>query len=206
MLEGYRMAKTMPEGYVESQRDYNSLHNNGAKEVHTEEAVLYIKEFSKWIKMHDTRLDLSILDAGCRLGYGLRTFIEEFPAARVVGVDIVPEFVAEADAYSEAYEMDMHNLNFKDKEFDFTFCCQALEHCYDISKAVDELYRVTKTAAFISVPLEIAGTYELNRSHYAYTDSSFDWVAALNRPDWQLIKAELGPNSYFNMLVCRGVE
>lgn len=204
MLNGHRMSKAPPPDYITNQRDYNSLHNNGAKEVYREEATLYIKDFARWIKAHDSRADLSILDAGCRIGYGLRTFIEEFPASRIVGVDIVPEFVAEADAYSEAYEMDICNLTFKDKEFDFTFCCQALEHCYDIPKAVDELYRVTKTAAFISVPLEIEGTYELNRSHFAYTDSTFDWVAALNRPDWQLIKAELGPNSYFNMLVCRG--
>jgi len=54
----------------------------------------------------------------------------------------------------KATPADLHNLPFKDNEFDIVTCCDTLEHVTDLQKAINELLRIAKTAVVIMVPHE----------------------------------------------------
>ncbi len=118
-------------------------------------------------------------------------FLSLFPSARVVGVDIVPEFVKLATDVSEAHVADAHDLPFKDKEFDWIFNSQTIEHCYDVPRAIRESLRVARVGAAFSLPLETIREYEINPSHYAYLHSTFDWLRLLNVKGWEMLYSVL---------------
>lgn len=53
------------------------------------------------------------------------------------------------------HQVDITNITFNDKEFDYIFCIHVLEHIPNDIKAMQELYRVLKPggAGFLAVPL-----------------------------------------------------
>lgn len=56
----------------------------------------------------------------------------------------------------EAYEGDIHHLDFADKSFDYSFAFEILEHVDAPLIALRELARVTRTSIFISIPFREA--------------------------------------------------
>lgn len=167
-----------------------------------------MEDFAKRIKTWvGPNADPSLLDAGCRLGYTLPVYIEQFPASRVVGLDIVPQFVEFAGKESETIEGDICALPFEDEEFDFTFCCQTLEHALDPSLAAKELLRVTRQGLFVSIPLESAASFDGNPSHNLQSENPLDWLALFNDPDWVLYWASAEQTEqhqgapYFNFIL-----
>ncbi|NMC06357.1 MAG: class I SAM-dependent methyltransferase [Candidatus Lokiarchaeota archaeon] len=72
--------------------------------------------------------------------------------ARVVGIDLTPEMLAEAEKLKAQYKMphvefrtgDVHGLPFDACSFDLVTCRRAPHHFSDIKKALQEIHRVLK--------------------------------------------------------------
>lgn len=133
----------------------------------------------------------------------MEAMMSRFPQAVVVGVDIVPEFVEQASSIGDAKIADLHELPFETGAFDWIFCSQALEHCYDVPKAIRELYRVASCGLMLSLPLEIKRTYVGNPSHYFYTDHSFTWLAKLRSDAHEVIGAFRSSNKEFVVVLAK---
>lgn len=162
--------------------------------------------FSTVINSHDeNNKPISILDIGCREGYALEIFCERFPESRVVGIDIVPEFIESAlelcDA--EAIVADAHKLPFKDQEFEAVYTSHTLEHCYDVDLAIKEAKRVCRGALFIAVPLEHEDETLKNESHFFSTMDPMVWAKKIESPDWVLVQLLFSCKSDMVMLWVR---
>ncbi len=172
---------TLPAGYVEAQHKGNVL-SEGTGEAYKQ---LVRKRAYQMCKSLPTRVD--IIDIGCREGSAVAVFDSHDAVSRIVGIDIVPEFVLEADlGRAEIYEMDVHDLKFTDGEFHWAFCSHVLEHCYDMDKAVAEIRRVASIGLFLVLPLEEGGQFGDNSSHYFYASDPLTWLNRLVHPDWAL--------------------
>ena len=92
-----------------------------------------------------------ILDAGCGSGSMVRLLAAKYPDARVVGVDIRPEYVTYARGCAEAEGLgnlvfeqgDIFRLPFPDASFDLVWSKYVLQWVKDPAAAVTELRRVT---------------------------------------------------------------
>lgn len=174
---------SMPKDYVEEQGITNHFHFSGEVEHPDEEATHWVQDFVDNIDATPS----SILDIGCRSGYCLEEFKCNFPSARIVGVDIVHTFITYVHRRNfEGYVRDVHDLHFNNDEFDWTFCTQTLEHAYNFPLAVDEIYRITASHAFISLPLEDEEKCGKNPSHFSYSTNVYEWLEALKRPNWDV--------------------
>jgi ubiquinone/menaquinone biosynthesis C-methylase UbiE len=95
-----------------------------------------------------------ILDAGC--GTGIFTLDYLAAGAEVVGLDISGSMLAAATRKATGYPFtatqgDMVDLPFEDETFDKAVSVTALEFIEDGKRAVDELFRVTKTGGLVVV-------------------------------------------------------
>ncbi len=97
----------------------------------------------------------SLLDAGSAEGY------KAYIANRLFGVKVRCCDLSE-EACKRAEEIfkikstpaDIHELPFKNNEFDVILCSETLEHVTDLRKSINELLRVAKKAVIITVPHE----------------------------------------------------
>lgn len=73
----------------------------------------------------------------------------------VIGIDLY-----ECPPYTK--KMDMHELEFNDNEFDFIYC-NSVDHSYNLTKSISEMYRVCKNKGIISIQIELNnyGDYEV---------------------------------------------
>jgi SAM-dependent methyltransferase len=100
--------------------------------------------------------DINILDAGCRDGWTIE-FLNSLAYPNVIGIELFDEYVDYCNAHGrKAIKGDLHNLEFKDGEFDFVYCRHTLEHCLDPVKVLNEMLRVTRVggAIYCTFPLE----------------------------------------------------
>ncbi len=100
----------------------------------------------------------SLLDAGCGEGFTLRALAERFPRAARTGVDADAAAIAfarqhhgEGTAFEQA---DLYRLPFADASFDAVVCSEVLEHLAAPGRALDEVLRVARRVAVITVPRE----------------------------------------------------
>ncbi len=129
---------------------------DGVRDVFLEEQREYIFNedyFRKiLVPMMGLKEDSAILDVGCGLGF-IGTELAEFvPRGKVVGVDLDPELIKEAE--KRRREADIKNLDFRvgdacalpfaDSSVDLSICQTLLMHLKDPSKGVAEMGRVTK--------------------------------------------------------------
>ncbi len=140
-------------------------------------------------------IGFSILDAGCRDGVALHEFRTLFPpSTRVEGIDIVPDFVAEAEQYAPARVADLCALPYADCEFDWIFCSHALEHCWNPPQAAAELRRVAKLGISLFVPLESAEPTEAHPDHPGHFYSTLDpmdWLRLMHGDGWTIVHLAL---------------
>lgn len=99
----------------------------------------------------------SLLSVGCGEGFDLRHIMSFFRPKRIVGVD----FDNSALRYARMQlpkvvfkKADATKLPFKDREFDLVLALEVIEHIKEFEKALDEIKRVTKKFALITVPWE----------------------------------------------------
>jgi len=191
---------TLPPNYLENQRHCNSC---GERSAYNTLAMLRARALCHIIKKPDNIS--AILDIGCRKGYSLNEFSTFFHNARVVGVDIVQEFIDEAEGTAdELYCMDCHDLSrFKDGEFDLVFTSHTLEHCYDVTRAIAEMKRVAKTMMCVIVPLELED--EDNQSHYLHITQPHTWINMIVDDDWNIVKLQVTNHGDVEMLFLKDV-
>jgi ubiquinone/menaquinone biosynthesis C-methylase UbiE len=89
--------------------------------------------------------DISLLEVGCGTGYS--SFLLSKIFSKVVGADISSKFIDHAcrnyDKDNLFYRKeDAANLSFKNGEFDVVASFDFIEHCYDVTKALEEMCRV----------------------------------------------------------------
>ena len=51
----------------------------------------------------------------------------------------------------EKKQGNLTNIPYENNKFDFTYSCEALEHAVDISSAIREMCRVTKSGGYVAV-------------------------------------------------------
>jgi SAM-dependent methyltransferase len=182
-----------PEGYVQNQREGNFYHLDG-REEHPSDAYPILEAHEEMEGRF--KPPQSILVVGCRVGYELEALTKYYPKASILGVDIVPEFVAKTRKRGfTALEADMHKLPFARSLFDWTFCVGTLEHAYNAPKAAKELLRVTRKALYVTADMEeeskklIGVTPEgirLITSHCTFILDPEQWKAMFSNAAWRL--------------------
>ncbi|GAB4277304.1 MAG: hypothetical protein Kow0056_08630 [Coriobacteriia bacterium] len=99
----------------------------------------------------------SILEVGCGQGWLTAQIAQALPSARVVGLDIRPQAIEYARSLCATAEFlvgDGAALPFNDSEFDLVVCSEVLEHVEDPQSVLDEMDRVGRGHAILSVPHE----------------------------------------------------
>lgn len=90
----------------------------------------------------------SILEVGCSNGHLSELLHQEFPLAKVTGVDVYKPAIVEAMKHYPHITFnvaDAHKLPFPDKSFDLVVCSETIEHVVDPSQVIHEMTRVSKT-------------------------------------------------------------
>ena len=95
---------------------------------------------------------MSLLDCGCGPGPLTLGFAELVAPGRVVGIDIEPTMIDQANELKsdggpdnlEFQVGDIYDLSFEDGEFDVVFSSAVIEHLSDPVRALREVLRVTK--------------------------------------------------------------
>jgi len=200
------MSESLPPNYVRRQYEWNRETGkyNAYNDLVQERATQFVEKIHATIDNEPT----SIIDVGCREGYSLITFSEKMPSSRVVGVDIVPEFVsASLQVADEVYECNAHDLSrFKNKEFDWAFTSHMLEHCYAPDKAFAEIGRITRNGIFVIVPLEDEESFLANEDHFFYSTDPTVWLTKLQTPGWVLMEAKNLPSGELYAIFSRTSE
>lgn len=99
----------------------------------------------------------SILDVGCGEGFTLEKLRKERIGKKLVGVDFLDRAIKigkEIHPKIELKKGSIYDLKFKDNTFDLVICSEVLEHLDDPEKGLEEIARVTKKYAVLSVPNE----------------------------------------------------
>jgi ubiquinone/menaquinone biosynthesis C-methylase UbiE len=91
----------------------------------------------------------SVLDAGASDGM----FLSLLDVKNGVGVNFLSACVEKirADGFT-AYQVDVEQLPFENKSFDYVVCCETLEHVLNPIRALNELARVCRKRIFITIP------------------------------------------------------
>lgn len=192
----------VPNDYIKAQYEVNKQHSNHQVESDNEEAIDRVKDFAKWVKQSQLPSG-SFLDAGCRTGYAMDELAIQFPAAEVVGCDIVPQFIERAQLRGEAVVADLHDLPFDDQQFDWVFTNTVIEHCHDAKLAASELLRVARVGCLCITDLEDEARFRHNASHFTYHNNPVEWVDVFRNPDFWLMKLDVPRYSQINMLWIR---
>lgn len=97
----------------------------------------------------------TFVDIGGAEGYAAN-LVKELFNVQVISTDLSENAckMAEAIFHIRAIPADIHNLPFRDKEFDMVLCSETIEHVTDYKKAIEELLRITKNVLVITVPHE----------------------------------------------------
>lgn len=98
----------------------------------------------------------TVFDAGCGEGYILnRVLMGRF--ARVYGADLDGErlrYARQQAGQSAIFQGNLHDIPLPAASVDLVICLEVLEHVGDPVRALDELARVTRRYALLSVPNE----------------------------------------------------
>lgn len=156
---------------VTLQYEHNKLPDGSA---YYKEAEDHARGFVNYLLDQDIE-PASILDAGCRTGMGMAVFQTSLPS-RVVGVDLVPQFVEEAAKIGDAHVADLSHLPFHDGEFEWIYCSHTLEHCESFFLAFAELKRVATHGLYIVLPLENEELRKRNPSHKRNCGHPAEWL------------------------------
>lgn len=194
----------------------------GLVAAHADERAAWLAD---WVRRFvEPRGDERALDAGT--GTGAVAFALAPLVRDVVGIDLVPELLAEARSRAgpfpnvEFVEGDITSLSFEPASFDLVGTVSTIHHIHRPELVVAELARVTRPGGTIFVadqiaPVDPLAALELNRFEHArdpsharvladvdlrYLFDSNDLV--LRRAEFVTERRELGP--YFDRAGCTG--
>ncbi len=117
---------------------------------------LFVRFFGKIKSIIEKNKFKSALEAGCGEGFVINALDEILPK-KLIAFDnnkASIDFAKKHCSRGEFLELDIHNLPFDNESFEFTICCEVLEHQEKPEDALNELLRVTSKTLLISVPNE----------------------------------------------------
>lgn len=161
----------------------------GFRKGHSERGVItkYIITFQIMKALSHLKCS-SLLDVGGAEGYKA-ALIRHLFNIDVKSCDLSKEACSRAkELYDiDGQPIDIHNLPFKDNEFEVVLCSETLEHVPDLQHATRELLRVSSKAVIITVPHEAKKVIEKNiieKTPHAHIHSmdmrSFDFALSDN--------------------------
>jgi len=127
------------------------------------------KEFSKFGTLINQ--DTSALCIGARTGQEVVALLE-MGVKSVKGIDIVPH-----EPHVEIG--DMHNLSFKDNEFDFIYT-NIIDHSIDPQKMIDEIERVLKPGGYFFLQCQV-GIDQDEYTEFVIENPIYDILTLTNR-------------------------
>lgn len=102
-----------------------------------------------------------LLDVACGTGEISRRLLDQMPAAKLVGVDLIEEHLERARAATShqggraSFELgDAFHLRFEDRSFDLTVCRHLLQAIPDHTRVLAELARVTRPGGTLHIVAE----------------------------------------------------
>lgn len=117
-----------------------------------------------------------VLEVGCGRGYLAGKLSKKFSTT---ACDIVvPDAVKKKYKTVKFKEANIEKLPFKNNSFDTVVCTHTLEHVRDLSSAIKELRRVTKTRLIVVVPRQRAYRYNFSL-HLNYFSHPWSFPALL---------------------------
>jgi ubiquinone/menaquinone biosynthesis C-methylase UbiE len=135
--------------YAEGSREY--FESIAERRNQLEPFIADYARFDKWAGK-------KVLEVGCGVGSDLLRFARA--GARVEGIDLSPKSVSLAKSRLQNYNCqgsvlvaDVERLPFKDNEFDLAYSWGVLHHTPNPTKAIREIYRVTKPGGEICIML-----------------------------------------------------
>lgn len=163
--------------------------------VHTDEQVL-----SRVVELAQPQPVWHALDIAT--GTGHTAFALAPHVKRVVGVDITPEMLAEAEKLAiqkgitnvEFELADVHDLPFEDATFDLVTARRAPHHFSDISRAIDEIKRVLRAGGRLviddrSVPEDDFIDQTMNQLDWLHDESH---VRQYRPSEWERMLTDAG--------------
>ncbi len=139
----------------------------------------------------------SLLDVGAAEGYKAHLSRVFLGISTVESCDLSAEAAKRAEEIFKvaSRQADVHQLPYKDRQFDSVICSETLEHVADVSKAVAELTRVAGKCIVITVPNEKPEKVDAARKggeahgHInAFSESTFDY---LRNQGWEVFHERL---------------
>lgn len=93
-----------------------------------------------------------VLYVGCGKGRYLKELVKTHSTVKYYAVDISLEVMKFFEIPGvEKKQGNLTNIPYENNKFDFTYSCEALEHAVDISSAIREMCRVTKSGGYVAV-------------------------------------------------------
>lgn len=147
-----------------------------------------------------------VLDVGTGTGVLVPILVGLAPEARVVGLDISREMLAQARSKHPTVAFvqgDVHALPFKPCSFDFSLCCACFPHFEDKSKALEEIRRTLQPGGWLLI-LHAASRATINAIHATVggavardlLPSTKEMVTLLTRAGFEEIGVEEGEDRY----------
>lgn len=138
-----------------------SISGNQAKYMTNNPLKRYL--INRFMRVTMNLLEMSaartVLDAGCGEGYTIELISRAFDYD-ITGVDINLEALEYAESMfrnNDSIKLtasNIYEMPFNDNSFDIVICNEVLEHLEEPTCALDEIQRVSKGKAIISVPHE----------------------------------------------------
>ena len=128
-----------------------------------------------------------LLDVGAAEGYKAALAQKLLGVAHVECCDLSAEAGKRTEEIFKikSCQADIHQLPYKDRQFDAVICSETLEHVTDVHKAVRELARVANKVIIITVPNETSECVEENRERQtmhghinAFDEATLSYVSA----------------------------
>lgn len=157
----------------------------GFRKGHSEPGLIdrYIRTYHIMKALSHLEFD-SLLDVGAAEGY-MAYVAKKLFDVEVKCCDLSEEACKRAQEIFkiESTSADIHDLPFKNNEFDVVLCSETLEHVADLQRAIDELLRIASKAVVVTVPHEAKEVIDKNiregipHGHiHSFDSESFDFL------------------------------
>lgn len=120
----------------------------------------------------DTNEILSLCDVGCGLGLNTALFVNDFPNADILGIDISSKGIDFANNYYQNTKRlsfkcaDITEFHIENSKFDIITAFELLEHIEDWEKVAEAITNSAKKYIILSAPVGRMRTYEVNHGHF----------------------------------------
>lgn len=133
----------------------------------------YQRFLVKLLERHmNTKEVHSVCDVGCGQGLNTAFFVDDFPDAKVLGIDLSSTGIAYANqAYGHIERLEFKCENIVDfdissKHFDLVTAFELLEHIEDWTSVAEAMTKAANKYIMVSAPVGRMRDYEIKHGHY----------------------------------------